>query len=746
MKTTFSTFPPATLSFVSLLILLLIVNPGHTAPVKIERISKLQALSQLSSNDNDSILSSFQKQKSAKIISPASVKSKKLQLADGSNIALTSVSQSIFKQVDSFTIKAKKSSALMGQVKTTSLIAETADAFILTKSAKVIVSNPAQFSRESKDFAEFLKDRPKQPPLYNSLTQNEKQLIDKYFEQELPKLANNNPLKVHGKQSKDALLKAINDGYGEFEIIDSFSFAKKPLPVKNNRIFYPTFQNGPFDYSTLAQMPTLQSNVSRFQPADNRVTPLAAQPSRIKESYNMQQRKRYTVTGSTQFERDFLTGFTFGREWKWERRWNFGVGFYRLTIGGSYGYGLRLPFKVSGTASPTKIITVDTEDKAVAASARVHVDSFDGGSDFYRNIGVRSDQIFDGKEFVLEAKVYYGMKFSAFSKDWIHIKKREFGFDEGSNFKPPFGNHRESIRLKIPPEVTNTKFGGRYLEGAAEFGIALEFTGQTSVDAKWSSNTGSRDFRTYTFKNTQPKSIGTTLPPLRSNHARTSNSYSFLIKNPKYSIDAGLTPIIRGVAKIDVGVIAKSFSTGWIRLGRFTVNIGSMDFKTHSGTPNNYRIPIGEKEFTRIKPMTESASLTRAKVVTEGTYAIKPVGGQYVRAGTGNIAMLEATSGKKSTWTEFYIVHHEVVEGVQVIAIKHQKSGKFVRFLDSGNLGARNSKYGTREKFYVHRANGGILLQSMYNNKYITIDERTKYLNANLNSKKGASVLQLSKK
>ncbi|MCV5968784.1 hypothetical protein, partial [Lactococcus petauri] len=81
-------------------------------------------------------------------------------------------------------------------------------------------------------------------------------------------------------------------------------------------------------------------------------------------------------------------------------------------------------------------------------------------------------------------------------------------------------------------------------------------------------------------------------------------------RNPRYNIEASLVPMLRGVAQIDIGIYAHTFSTGWIRLNAFRIPIASETFTAHAGTPREFFEDVGYNTFTRTSAAAAAAAVT----------------------------------------------------------------------------------------------------------------------------------------
>lgn len=694
-------------------------RPGQ--PISVASPAVLRAR-QLEGGDNDTLLAVIREGGQVRsIVDPARFDSVQIEMFNGTKVSLRTVVTEITSEMDRFgTAATRARAALAGAPEIVDAVVETNDAFVVSKSVHVVVSDPAAFARESQEFRDYLQNRPAAAPRYAGLDAEARAAFDQYVRTEVPNLAASHPLARAAAQGSDALLRAVYDGLGDFEITDTISFAKEPLAQRNGQLLHPTFRNGLFDPGAAQALPesVLSANALRVLPDIS--VPEVNLPDPPPSAAT-------TTGGQHAFETEFLAGFTVGRRWDWERRWNFGVGFFRLSLGASYGYGLRLPMRVRVNASPTRVVTEGDFDRAHEVRADVRMESFDGDEAFYRRVGLPRDRVFSGKELVLEASFYYGLKLNAFGRDWIHIRRRDSGFNRSADFAPPLGNRRATATLEIPPEVTNTRFGSRYLGGYAQFGVAAELEGNASIEARWSGTRAQRPFERLTFSNAQPQSIEGTLPVLEAAEGRSvTRNYGLHFRNPRYEISASLVPMIRGVAEIDVGVYANTFSTGWLRLNAFRVPLASETFGAHAGTAREHYEEIGFKTFEHTaRSAGAAANAAAADQALSGNVALRLRGGNFVRAGIGGESQAGASSAQVGAWERFAIVAGPASGNQQIIGLRSLQNQRLLRVTAAPalRLGATSNTLGQAEQFTVHRVNGGIALQNRQNGRFVVAEQ-----------------------
>ncbi len=298
------------------------------------------------------------------------------------------------------------------------------------------------------------------------------------------------------------------------------------------------------------------------------------------------------------FSTQFLAGFTKGASWDWERRWSYPTGFFRITLGAGYGVGLRIPMKLAGELDRPFTIMAP-EDKARSFVTEVHVDgplSADAG--FYRKAGLPDRQVFEGKEFILEAHAKAGLKFRVFWTDIFHISK-EFGFDESADHELPLGGEGCFWLWEIPTSATQSEFHAPAVSGGAQAGLEFCGVGQISLehiglfDAQ---ELGSTELRLPRNDRSPAKTI--TILPVQQQPGKWS--FGFNLDNPRYSFDFTLKPKLRLTASVGVGDFSRSFRSDWFTV--MTMPLGRVYFPAHEGTPDSFRFDRATKEFRAPDP------------------------------------------------------------------------------------------------------------------------------------------------
>ncbi|MCP5051840.1 MAG: hypothetical protein GY940_32030 [bacterium] len=590
--------------------------------------------------------------------------------------------------------------------------------YVVLKSTKVVVSNPAEFARVSPEYKSFIGSQRIREVTAASLGPESRKGFEAFIKNEIPRMSANHPLRKAAKRGKNELLQAIAAGKGTFEIVDTLVIPKKPLPAVGGKLQKPVFKNGSFNHGLAKPLKSARLDVIGRLGIQKQVGVLKDFSGPGDTRYQKHIKKPgITETGSRSFEARFLAGFTKGNSWEWERRWNFPSGFFRVTLGAGYGIGLRIPIKVNGTLYPTLIEVKDTRDRAIAMGTRLKAVPLNAGSGFYRDTGLPQSKVFDGKEAVLEAEFGYGFKLRAVWTTLLHRKYRTYGLNYSKDFTPPSGDCRDcGYRFAIPPRLTHTEFDFKVMKGYAQAALKLSGKGEIQLDYLPIQDGKGKGKRLLSFRDSRYKNIKATLSRiiLPPNRVRISQRYGFKLSNPRYKIDLTLTPEIRLGVNIGYKWLSRSFSTGWISLNSFKMKLGTLQFNRHAGTRSEFLLDKGIKRFEKIPGY---------RGPTGNIVAIQCVrNGKYVKVGNFS-TMLEAISGSIGSRERFQIINLEKnKQGNNKIVLRSLWNGKYVRAGVGREtvLGAVSTRISSWETFKkVILPGGKVAFKSVQNNKYV---------------------------
>ena len=408
----------------------------------------------------------------------------------------------------------------------------------------------------------------------------------------------NHPLKQAMARGDDALLDAIAEGKGDVTITTKVTVEKADRALTGRTAQFPSDGAAGLDFGKKI------TRSYRIVPPSNGATGKTG-AAFVLESTN--------TSGSATDEARFLTGFTKAKVLKWEERWDLGKkDYFSIGLYADYAFGLRIPFKVKGLLSPSKMST-RIKDTEQTYSVRISADTLDADEKYYLDAGLSNVEAADGKELVLEAHAHAQIDVEA---GWgtVSVHKRvpeNLGFDWGKNFKPPFGDCGTKCGFDawIPADITKTKLSVLgIVEGKAQIGFNVSGNGTVEFDygALWdegflTSSYAGQTSRAHHFSFTSPNSgklLTTTLPISRSGGTR---AYGWKVSDPRYTWDVKVTPGVKG----NVSVNAKPFFSLDEEIGPFWIDalafeLGSLKFSAHEGTNTAIEAKSGKKTFTAL--------------------------------------------------------------------------------------------------------------------------------------------------
>ena len=612
--------------------------------------------------------------------------------------------------------------ALFGEPKTSAHVFEFPDHYVLTRSTSAVVRDPGALASNSRDFAEFMATgQGRRVPDAKAaglregkaarLPVNGIQTLDSlkpaavaglrdFREREALKRPPGDPLRQAADRGEEELLQAICQGVGPLELEDTFIIPKTAFPLVDGVLQVPF----PTKYLSAIRAAAPGAGGAELR-ATGRQTEPVEKPELI-------------TSGCSEIHARFIAGFTLGNEWTWTRRWSYPSGFFRITLGASYGVGLRIPIQVDGTFSPTRAIVRDTANRPIRTTLSVSARAVDGDAAFYRDAGIPEGQLFGAKEAVLEARFGFGYKFRAL---WEDISSRDFsyiGLDESRDFTPPTGRDGDAPVIEIPPRLTGTQFDFPGLEGSATFGIRLVGTGTILMDHETLSSGGVGESRRIEFRSRDRQSIEGTVPAV-------ATEYGFRLKDPAYRYDLELVPTVKLSATLHCSGFSRGVSTGWIDLNSLSVDVGTVTLARHAGTRRSVSSSEGRKEFRRIQG-SEYMPLP-------GDRFHVTVRGKYLRAGLSG--GLKADGDRPSDESLFACGYGQ--QGDKTITHLKSNYGDGMKLAVGGiraagqrDLGDRvETDYRAQERRHLFRfaqydsSNGGkvVVIKSSMNGKYLTL-------------------------
>lgn len=519
-----------------------------------------------------------------------------------------------------------KNAALFGAPKSIATVFEFPDSFVITRTTSAVVSDPKALAGKSPMFENFLgKKSPTGRITLADLKPDGIKGMREFMKSEVKKLPPRDPLRLASEKGEESLLQAISDGVGQVELVDTFQIPKSAFPVVGGRLQLP------FPSSIL-------SNIRPGNPDDKgEETRATNNPTQVIEKPDL------ITSGKSEIHSRFIAGFTLGNDWKWERRWNYPSGFFRITLGARYGVGLRIPIKVDGNFSPTRALVKDTRNRPIETTLSIRARAVDGDEAFYKDAGISQNQMFDAKEAVLEAQFGFGYKFRAL---WTNISDRPFsyiGMDFSKDFTPPTGKDGDAPVIEIPPKLTSTEFDFVGLNGSATFGIRLAGTGSILFDYDTLADGKSVHTRKIESRSVSSNSFQSTIPA-------DAKEYGFRLKNPTYRYDLELIPTVKLSGRVHCSGFSRGISTGWIDLNSLSIDVGTVTLHRHAGTRKSVSFTGGKKEFHQIDDSNYMPKYGDPFHIT--------VNGKYLRMGGG---YLKASGDRPEKETLFELSGNGVI-------------------------------------------------------------------------------------
>jgi len=560
------------------------------------------------------ILSSkIKRQKPIKKGSLSSLASKQVQLGDRTSAPLGSIAKVAFRPLNQYANRLNQRAKIGKTILTSPIVLDEAiefdDSFVIRKSTTVIVLDPAEMKRISPTYNSFLNQRSAKKISVNELdAQSRKGLAE--LMKAIGTFDSKNPVRQEAAKGEQAVLNAIVEGKGKLTIEDTIVVPKMiPLPVKGVTM-YPTFKNGTLNFKKLrpVTLPILKE-LNRV-PVKTSLKPVTnfkmQQVTMAPRNPNIPE---FNTSGKHHFTAEFLAGFTKGHSWQWERKWTYHSGFFRVTIGGGYGFGLRVPVRAKGELSPTHIYNYDRRDKEINAQGKIMVETLDADSNYYKRTGLQNSKLFRGNEVVLEYQLGFGYKLRALWKD---LAKKSFdgtGLNYSQNARPPYGANCSNcgFHIPIPPEITQTTLDFSVMTGFVQTGFHVNGTGKAFFGFTPIFNGNPKNTINLMFDRPQYKTFNIRLLPITppSGKNMVTQKFGFRLDNLVYRMGMSITPEVRVGVQAGYKNFSRTFTTEWIQLNMFKLRMGTVQLYTHEGTRPDYTFTEGVKTFKKMPTKTK---------------------------------------------------------------------------------------------------------------------------------------------
>jgi hypothetical protein len=585
--------------------------PGNTSSVAAQTVAIPTVLKNspelalmLKNWDNQSALAlEMESQSPKKVLNRSAMKGIHVNTGTGEKVALSTVFDQTFTAHAALGSQLNKipSSALVGKPQLNEAIVEFPDSLVMVRQVRVVIRDPKQAAISAPELASFLAPVD-QASVANttvaSLTADEQEAFHRFINDELPLLDNDDPLRqALAEGGEDAVLRAALSGEGVFEVTDEVVIEKSVFNDGGLRLsaqMRPLAQQQKQNAVTKTLRPLAQKKENNAIPA--------LQNDRL-SGREYQYESGEKAEGRLEINEPFLAGFTLGQEFKWERRWNFGCGFLRLTYTVGYGFGLRIPLRLEGNLSPTRIVRSAVEDPGRDLTLRLRTVALNGDENYYRSVGIPSTQLFSGQEFVLEAGARFSYKLYALGKDWVKGSLDDGAFSRSCDFTPPLGGaSRELFSVDIPPEVTQTTLSAGALKGYLQLGFVMLGSGTALSQATLLADSNTVAQKSLPMPNSGSVTEVLRLQPLSAGGPGTvkEQKYGLHIDAPQYFLTLQPTARVRVGMAISAGRLKRSVNTDWINVVR--LNLGQIKLSPHAGTRSSYEWTDGVRIFEARDP------------------------------------------------------------------------------------------------------------------------------------------------
>lgn len=486
--------------------------------------------------------------------------------------------------------------ALVGRPQINEAVIEFPERLLLLRQLRVVVRDPQQAAADSPEFAALLAPVDKAAVArarVAALPSDEQADFRRFLTEELPLLEADDPLRqALASGGEDAVLRAALSGAGEFEVSEQV--------VVERRLFNDGGLRLQAGLRPMAQRPAF---TPAARPELRPALPRTRLDGRAQGGRQYQYDGGDRAVGQMAFNELFLAGFTLGQELVWEKKWKFkGIGFLRLTYGMGYGVGLRIPLRLEGSLAPSRIERSAPDDPGRDLALQLRATAFDAGPEHYRAVGLAPSQVFDGKEFVLEAGSSFDYKLYLLGKD-----RAKGGLNSplrrSRDFTPPLGGAaREIFFLDIPPELTNTTLSAGALQGYLQLGFALRGDGTAVSQLSLLVDDAPLEVRPLPLRNAGVVTETLRLQPLTIGAPGSiqQQRYGLRIDAPRYQMNLSVVPLLRVGMTIGVDDFKRGIHTDWFDV--ISYPLGQINLPPHAGTRDAYQWNEGVRIFEARDP------------------------------------------------------------------------------------------------------------------------------------------------
>ena len=446
----------------------------------------------------------------------------------------------------------------------------------------------------------------------------------------------------------------------------------------------------------------------------------------------------------------FLTGFTFGKQYEWRKKWSKSIKWcwlgckktYYVEPYANFSYGLGLRFPIE-----TKLRFTGLRN---TASLQPTFRAIDANPSQYRQAGLGTSQVFRGQELVAEmgASAGVNMKLPFVGRYTPSYTLANINFTEnlrhpfrGGNFVPPSPDNP----LTLIPEIFLDDID--LLGGLADYGVAWAKL-HPGIKSELRSNNLSFKLKDnlnnqiYNIRSGQSKRL-----------AVRNGKSSVTLYNPKYNVAFTITPGVQYNVGVDFGVWGKTWRDEiWIPQLSISLPPGGASFTCHANTTcartYEFNVANGSTSSSGLIPGNPESNNGHGNTNTAqcetgrylGRYALRSQQtGKFVRAGIGSNSVMGAVSsriGGPRSWETFDIYdlgNRNGLNGGTYALRSSQDPSRWVSVVnDSEKLRIRRGcTTATKSRlFNANRVNSTLQLQSLTNRKWVILRSNN-YLYAN---------------
>ena len=500
-----------------------------------------------------------------------------------STTTVTDVARLAFVEQDKFTSEAKRGrKALLNEPVVVDEFVELADATIVSRTTKMIVTDPVALRKASPTFAKLRSGNA------GKMTVGELPAAQRdgfaRLKAEILTYPDDHPLKQAAKKNDQALLDAIGAGFGEFAVTTTMEFPKKQRETQHVGSFQSAF-------------PSTVGGTS-----DTRRTWTAPPAAAIEAS------------GTCTHDVQFMAGYLKVYDWKWTSRFDIPGGYFRFHAHAWFDFGIRIPIELHVEQTPNKLHGTGGErDIPANYAVSLTATTLDAGSDFYTGVGLKTADVHEGNEVFLSTGVELTMTVVVQETEvFQQTIPANAGFNWGQNFQPPFGNCGSACgpEFWIPATATHTVFDLGIVTGSAQAGFRLAGDGTINVDYEALANGAPIESWTDTNKATRTSKATLAFQSKAKALKRTSEvaalkaqgdtpiSYGYRLSNPRYTWDLELVPGIKGTVAVKFWPIKETIVIGPFWLDVLALKLGTLAFAPYPGAQSIAESSHGTKSWS----------------------------------------------------------------------------------------------------------------------------------------------------